>query len=340
MKKLLLAAALLLSTSTLFADASDRPDVLLTPAGRVFMIQSEAVPDDPQARRQLVLSVQEAGQTTTSVVPDSLTSGFRCAPALAYDAQTDTLFAFWLRMPTLMSSELLVASYKDNKWERAISIDNKAFRLRSNLRIAVRRAVAEPQADGSYRDINSLVIHTVWWEETGDGEKARYALLAIERGAVKTIEIHDLSEFAPTPDSIATVDPNFNPEVLKHSAFIDTTSTNSVDVIFGDLKTKGLYRTTLRPIIAQGRIHIPVGHAPVGKFLGVPGAFASDWSGQVSAVVPGSDDGTILLYNVASDVINFLLYADGRWSSTKSVHLDGKLSAGAAVDALSRMLKQ
>jgi hypothetical protein len=332
MKRLLLLAACLAAPIFALADVRDR-DVLLTPDGTIYTAEAQNTADGGN----IVLTVQRGTYDVRTILPESQGLGARFAPALAFDTDSQTLFVFWLRMPNVMSSELLVSAYHDGKWEAPVSIDDKPFCFRFNLRIAVRHRVAQPQNDGSSRDVAGLVVHTVWWEQTGSGEVARYALVSIDKGAVANIELHDLAEFAP-PGAPAPTDAAFNRELLKHPAIIDTGLADSVDVLFGDMNTNVLNRARLRPI-ADGRIHIPIGHGG-GTRLGVPQAFSSDWSGQVSAVVAGHDDGTILLYNVASTSLNFVLYSHGTWAAAKSVPLNDRLSADAAIGALGRMLNQ
>jgi len=226
---------------------------------------------------------------------------------------------------------------RDGKWDPPVSIDNTPYRVRFNLRLAVRHHVAQPQSDGTSKEIHMLVVHTIWWEQTGNGEVARYALIPIDNGTVGTVELHDLSEFA-TPGDPINVDPSFNKDLLRHPAIIDSGSANSVDVVFGDLTSNSLNRVTLRPI-ADGRIHIPIGHGG-GTRLGIPTSFSADWSGNVSAAVPGYDDGTVLLYNVGSSSVSFVLYSNGTWAAPKTIPLNDKLSADAAIAALGRMLSQ
>lgn len=336
MKRLLLIAALLLSAMPMRAAGTDR-DVLLVPDGTVYTADVQNA-EDRAGGTVIALTIQRGSFNTRAVVPGSDSMALRSAPALAYDAETQTVYVFWLRMPNPMSSELLVSAYRDGKWAPPVSIDNKPYTLRYNLRIAVRHKVAQPQSDGSVKDIPALIIHTVWWEQTGTGEVARYAMVPIDKGILGAAELHDMSEFA-FPGDPANVDPAFNKEILKHPAIIDTGSANSVDVVFGDLQTNSLTRVTLRPI-AEGRIHIPIGHGGGGRRLGAPTSFTAEWSGNVAAVVPAYDDGTLLLYNVGGSSLNFVLYSNGAWAPPTTIPLNDKLSADAAIAALSRMLSQ
>jgi hypothetical protein len=309
--------------------------VLVTPGGTLYTAETEVVAGDSEMRRQVTLTIQDSGKPVRTVVPDSLTAGVNAAPSLAYDAESRTLFVFYLKMPNLMSSELLLAAYRDGKWEPAISIDNKPFDIRSSLRIAVKRKVAQLQHDGTYTDLSALIVHAAWWEQTGDGESARYALVSISKGNVSSIELHDLNEFMASDAATFPVSPDFNRELLKHPAIVDTASIDSVDVVFGDLRTNSFNRVTLRPI-ADGRIHIPigVGTGGGGGHFGVPYAFSADWNGRISTISSGSN---LIFCNAMKNSVSYLLYSDSVWSPLKALPLNDKLTAEGAISALTRM---
>ena len=148
MKRVLILLVLALVPTALFAQA-DR-DLLLTPGGTLYTAESEIAPGDSEMRRQVTLTIQQGDKVVRTIVPDSLTAGIQSAPALAYDGESDTVFVFFLKMPSLMSSELFLTAYHDGKWDPSISIDNKPFDIRSSLRIAVKRKVAQLQGDGTY----------------------------------------------------------------------------------------------------------------------------------------------------------------------------------------------
>jgi len=333
MKRFLAAAAIVITASAMSAQPNDERDILLTPAGTLYTIESQLAPGDAEVRRQLVLTAQNGEEKLQTIVPESLTAGFRCAPALTYDAETDTVFVFWLRMPNLMSSELLLASYRDGKWTAPISVDNQSFRLRSNLRISVSRRVSQPLADGTFSDVPALVVHTVWWEQTGNGEEARYALVAIEKGTVSNIELHDLRELAPQANPV-NVDPGFNTEILRHPAILENGTPNSIDVLFGDVRTNTFTRTTLKPI-AQGKIHIPIGNRGGGP-IAPPRAFSANWTGQVSAISSGN--GKLLLYSATEESVRYIVYENGEWSAVRTIAVSDKLSRESAITVLGRMM--
>lgn len=339
MKRLLLIAVFALLPVAVFAQA-DR-DVLVTPEGTLYSVESTVNDGSAsiQATQYLRLTIQRGNdKPETLSVPDSLTAGFHWRPALAYDTDSKTLFVLWLKMPNGMSSELMLSSYSNGRWQPAISIDSQTYRLRFNLRVNVTHRISKLQKDGTYADAQGLLVHTVWWEQTGFDEMGRYALVAIEKGAVSSMEVHNLNEFAPSPGILANpVDPTFNPEILKHPSFADSGSLNSVDVVFGDIHMNTFTRVNIRPI-ADGRIHIPIGARPGGPRFPAPKSFSADWNGRISTIP--SKDGKLLLYNTTASTVSYVMYDAGAWSTVKTLPLNDRFSAEAAVAALTRMMNE
>lgn len=339
MKRILLVVALLLLPTALFAQVADR-DVLLTGSGVLYSIESVSAGDvDPtqQAAQYLALTIQNGNTITRTVVPESLLPGTHSRPALAWDADSETLFVFWQKQPNAMSSELLFASYHDRQWQPATSIDDAPFHYRLNLRIGTSRRVAQLQKDGTYVDVPALIVHAVWWEESPQGSVARYALLTIEKGAVASIEMHNLPELTADDTTSYNTPSDFNADILKHPAIVNTASPDSVDVIFGDTTTMAFHRITLRPV-ADVRIRIPVGRG--GGHFPPPTSFSASWTGRIGTITSPRDSERVALYNVGKSAISYIVFADGKWSDVKSVPTSDRLSADAAVNALSRMLDQ
>jgi hypothetical protein len=340
MKRLVLALLFAIVPAALFAQAVDR-DVLLSSEGTLYTVESTdndgSAPAD--VTRFLLLTVQRGNQKAQRVpVPGSLSAGIHWRPALAYDTDTRTLFVFWLKNPNAMSSELLLAAYSNGRWQPAVSIDNQPFHLRYNLRIGITTRIAQLQSGGAYVDAPALLLHAAWWEETGYGEVARYGLFSVEGGRVSLIELHDLNEFVTPYTTPTAVDPDFNPEILRHPAFVDNGTANSVDVIFGDKNYAVFNRVTLKPI-ADGRIHIPIGAHPGGPRTPAPKSGPGDWNGRISTIT-SPHSGKLLLFNTTKDSVSYIMFSSGSWSSMKTVALSDRLSADAAVAVLSRMLNQ
>ena len=340
MRHLLLSFALALIATSALAAASDR-DVLITPDGIVYTVSSElATPATSLvADAVLDLNIQDGSNVRHVTVPSSKTAGFHFGGTLAYDPDSKTLFVLWIHMNGGGgSSEILLSSYRDGTWQPAVTIDSQSWLISSNLRLGITRRVSQLQKDGSYADTAALLLHAVWWNDAGGkGEEARYALLPVENGAVSSaaVEVHSLEEFiASAADKYNPVDSNFNEEILRHPAIVSAPAQNSVDIIFGDTKNNSLHGVTLRPI-ADTRVHIPVGVGGGRPSIPAPVSFSADWKGPISVISRGD---RLVFANANEKSLSYLTYTSGSWSAVKSIAIDSRFPAEAALSALDKMV--
>jgi hypothetical protein len=341
MKRLLIALALSLVSAAAFAQAADH-DVLVTPEGTVFTVE-QAIPSASsgvEATNVLQLSIQNGTDTQYLLVPESLSAGFHFGGTLAYDGASKTLFVLWTHMPNGMSSEVLLASYRDGKWQRAISIDDQPNHVLTNLRLGITRRVSQLQKDGTYADAPALILHALWWD-SGLTEQARYAMLPIEDGALSqaSVEIHSLEEFVGNDEVHNVVDAKFNREILRHPAIVSTPMQSTVDIVFGDAQNNSIHKVTLHPI-AEHRIHIPVGiggGAGGGKPLNLiaPSSFTADWQGPITIIERGD---RLVFANATDKALSYLTFSDGAWTDVKSIALSAKLPAETALAAVDKMV--
>jgi hypothetical protein len=343
MKRFLLCLILTLVSTAALAQVGER-DVLVTPEGTIYSATTEypeaTSPTDPTS--VIGLSVQSGAETHHLTVPASISAGFHSGAALAYDSDSKTLFVLWIHMPNQMSSEFLLASYRDGKWQPAVLIDHQAYTVRSNLRLGITRRVSQLQKDGSYVDVPALLLHALWWDDSLKGEEARYALLPIENGALlqDSVDIHSLEEFVGSGDEAYTaVDPKFNAAILRQPAVVSTPMQSSIDVVFGDTKKNSIHSVTLQPI-ADIHIHIPVGigggkpgNGP--RSLSAPASFTADWQGPISVLARGD---RLVFANATDKALNYITYTDGAWTGVKSIPIDSKFPAEAALAALDKMV--
>jgi len=330
MKRLLLIVAFVLLPTAGFAAGVDR-DVLITSDGTVYSIVSE--PAEQGANAVLALTVQTPdGESRHSIVPDSIDNGVNARPTLAYDEESKTLIALWVRLPNASSSELLVAAYQDATWQSAKSIDYKQA-VRYNFSVGITRRVSRIQRDGSFENSSALILHAAWWEEGNGNPGPRYAVVSVGSGIISAPDIHDLTEFVAREEVAVADDAKLNPDFLRHVAVLPGPTPDAVDVLFADPRTHSFYRTTLRPI-ADGRLHIPVGVGPKPK-LGGPKANSADWSGSTGTIA--SPDGkTLILSNTTEEKVSYVKFHNGEWSAVQQIKL-GKVTAGEAMAALARM---
>jgi hypothetical protein len=335
MKRLLVIITFALCAGTLFAQAEDR-DVLVTPEGTVYSVESELSTDPGIAARSVIeLSIQNGDSTSSGIVPDSVSQGTHTVPSLAYDTDSKTLFVLWLHMPNILSSELLLAAYKDGQWQPAFSIDSLPYHIRSNPRIAITRSVSQDLPDGTTVDVPALVIHLLYWDESGKGEEARYALISIDKGHISDPELHPVSDFYTDTDTPAPVDPAFNRQILKNPAFIENGSADSVDIVAGNLQTNTFHRVTIKPKL-DTRIRIPVGRGG-GMRIAAPATFTAPWTGRINVMGSVRGDG-LAFTSVVPEGVSYIAYSAGTWGNVKAITTGPKISPDSALKALSKLI--
>lgn len=336
MRNLLLTLCLLAMP---IAAAAQTRDALLTPDGTLFKIErvlegeaSGAVPDS-----HLLLRVQRDGVSSQEIVPATAERGGDMEPALAYDAESKTLFLFWLRHVGLMSTELLFASRNDEGAWSEVSAFGSRFDLRENLRMAVTRRVSEE--DGTIDPTPAVTVHLAWWEfDSTDGhEAARYAMATVEDGRAVIDDSLDLSGFAHENGINESTD-EIDLQLLKQPMLFASPAQDSVDVLFGDFVTRQFHRVNVRPVnkvTADGRLRVPVGRA--GSGVGAPRmSVAAD--SRVEGLL--GDTGSLALYIPGADRLTYAVLREGVWSETRTLTLDEQITSSAAVEALRRFLSE
>lgn len=303
-------------------------DVLLTRDGVVYTVDS--VPAQP-GTTVLRLSIQRGENTEAMYIPETLQAGYHRNPALAFDAETSTLFVLWERGITQpVRSDIAVVSYQGGKWGHATRIPSPGTDSYHNLRLGVTRKI-EHAAGTSKVSLSELHLHAVWWSDSAarNEEWARYAMLTVQNGEIVAYTVHDMSQFIDM--SKPQVASGSSTEVLRHPALIESSDGESIDVVFGSFKTRSIHRVTLKPTF-DGRLRIPLGIREGG--LGAP-SFADTNGARISTI---SDRERLVFYKIGADVVNYVMYSDGSWSQERSIALNETVTPDAAVDAIRRML--
>jgi hypothetical protein len=342
MKRSLLLLVLALVPLALYAQ-SDR-DMLLTASGTIFTAETEQSAAYPELGASsgtfIMLTVQRGSIRTSVPLPESLIEGIHRGPALAYDEGSKTLFLFWQKQPNAMSSQLLLCSYQGGKWSRTMSIDNAAYHFRQNLRIGITSRVETVADDGTSTWQPGLTVHAIWWDETGESESARYAMLTIEKGTVTDVAIHDLDEFVSInpDDKTFPVDDTLNREILRHPALFESTDHKSVDVVFGDWNLNAFNRVTIRPRTGvDGRLRVPIGVRDGGQIPPAPFKAHTDSIGAITGHDQGSNS-NLLFYFRDGNAMGYLVFKNGAWSASDSIAIDDKMTADNVVDLLRKMI--
>jgi hypothetical protein len=336
MRRLLLALCLLMLP--VVATAQHR-EALLTPDGTLFTIESRTTEFDGTSHgtAHLLLRQQHGADVVQEIVPATLTGGAHTEPAIAYDAESRTLFVFWLHYEGLMASQMMFACRDANgTWSPAESFGHE-FNFRSNLRIALTRRVVEE--DGTLSASPALSVHLVWWEFDSESvsESAHYAMMNVENGRVASMDYLDLAPFAVKAEG-EELAPEEDRTVLKQPLLFTSQQQESVLVVFGDLATDRMHQVRVRPtkVVAEGRLRVPVGRM---EGSAKKPSFRAEANSRIEGIY-GGDAGRLALYTRSGNGLQYVIMRDGAWSETRTIALDDQITSSAAVDALRRLLNE
>jgi len=341
MRKLLLLLLLVLPAS--MSGAAGDVDMLLTSNGVLHTVESIFTPNtniQTTSLRALKLTVQRGDVITSTFVPASLAGGSHTAPSLAWDPTDETLYVFWQKNPTLMSSELLVTSFSEVRgWGAVTSINNDAFHQRWNLRVGITRWVQKSAASGETVLERQLAIHAIWWEDSLHGSSARYAMVTINDGKVSAIHRRSLLELAGKPawQAAIPVSPEFDRDFLRHPSISELPGNESVEIVFGDWSTNRTHRIEVRPVSGNGVLNLPIGRwrgeiPPPGRFIREATSV-----GRISMITaPGSPN--VIIHYPSDRGITYMHYNAGQWGEAVNVGLSGAVSYDGAVNAMRKLL--
>lgn len=337
MKKLLIILAAIALSMPLVAIEPHR--AALTEEGifysvDVVTIDDEAIPPHTAIR----LSAQEGEDVASAIIPGAGESGTNFEPSVAWDETSGTLFVFWVRMPSMMSAEILFTSYHDGEWSEVVSIDNDTFHYRKNLRITTTRYHRDRDEEGNEIRVPGMAIHAVWWDQDGWGETAQYAILSFDNGTVRSIErftLVDLIDRVGQERSILV--PEFNRAFFESPTITPHPAADGVEVIFGDVELDVLHKIDIIPIRLDGVLTIPNGLRGADPIRPAVN-FASATVGSVELISGGAGSGQLAAVWSGDDRIVFSRYVDGRWSEPKSVLFTERVSDDHVIDGLRRLL--
>jgi hypothetical protein len=341
MKKLIVLLAL--AVAPLFASAQEG-NALLLPDGTFYTIHHERSIDHPDSNATsvayLVLTARRGETIVPETIPATLHGGAHFNPAIAYDAATGMLFAFWIHNPSGRATELMFASRNaEGRWTEAASFGAYSDR-RENLRIAVTRKFQDE--NGETR--TGLTVHLAWWEfslETRE-KAAKYMMVTLHDGNVVHMEPLDLKQFvsgkAEDERSGGTEAPH-DYRVLTQPLLVSSPEQDSMFLIFGDEETRTLNSVRIRPgtkIANHGRLRVPGGKSKSGTFRAPQLTIGEN---DRFEAVYGSDD-NVAIYASSEGKLRYVLLRDGKWTDEYAISLDRQVSESAAVDALRRLVSE
>lgn len=339
MKRLLVVVALMFLP--LLASAQEG-NTLLIPDGTLYTINHARSIDNPDANASsvayLVLTARRGDSIVPEIIPATLTGGAHFNPTIAYDAETGMLFAFWIHNPSGSETQLMFSSRNaEGVWSEAASFGAYNDR-RENLRIAVTRKFEDE--NGETR--NGLTVHLTWWQFTYETREksAHYMMVTIQDGNVVNMEPLDLHKFVSKLDETTSPAPEqIDYHALMQPLLVSSAKQDSVVLLFGDLETGTMNSVRIRPVtkkVGNGRLRVPGGRRE-SEPSPAPALHMSDGD-RVDGIY--GEDGSLALYTQTEGTLRYVLLRNGTWTPQHSIALDQQITAGAAVDALRRLVTE
>lgn len=292
------------------------------------------------ASTAIEVSAQRGEEITREIVPGSDAHGLNFEPSMYWDQASETLLVFWVRMPSMMSSEILFSALSNDGWSQPTSIDNGIFRFRKNLRIAATHRYQTADEEGKPTWIDGLAIHAVWWDDHGGGSDTQYAILGFDGGKVSSIERFSLPELIDRSEINPTIlHPEFDRTFFQSPTITVHPASNAVEILFGDWDYNVIHKIELIPIFENGVLTIPNGLRNGDPFIPqYEYATATSATSSVELISGGFGSRQIAAYWRAGDAVVFTRFSNGTWSETRKVLLGDHLSESSAVLNLRRLL--
>lgn len=336
-RALIIAFAVLIGAAV--AQAQDS-SVALTHDGTLFSVSSETYSHDAEMGARLVLLQQSEGESVSNVIPATAFGGFHTDAALAWDEDSDTLFIFWKKMPNPFSSELLVCAFRDGEFTEPFSIENSVFHLRFNLKMAVTHWVRE-EGETTTR-ARGLNLHAIWWDQTGTGETARYAMLTINHGEVDRIFISDLLDFVGdhrNPEAFELPE-GFNKIIFRAAGISPTPDQSGIHVTFGDWDGNRFHNLDIYPVRGDGVLNVPLG--VWGGDMNPPTRIFHDvvFTNSVPDIIHGPAGSNGLAFYVWDEQkeLHYAVQSNGTWSDVRRIRTGDSVSIGAAMAGVKNLL--
>lgn len=339
MRRLLIALVMLLTAPLATASDTLQHATILSPDGTLYTLESDfsfSYGIESRATRVLRLITQRDGEVHEEFVPASLRSGWHAAPSITYDEATQTLFAFWEHSESIVSSELLIATYRDGEWTEPVSINSAAFKLRRNFQIATTRWSEAYDDAGDAVRIPSLIVHAIYWETNGYDESARYAMISFRDGKVLDIQERSpvswtLSKGDPVPHPLPS---DYDREIFRHPSITAADDGSTVEVVFADFDRSRFHRVRILPKRGNGVLDVPDG-IWLGE-IGTPDREFAIAGASTSMIVEGS---TVAFYSMNGEELRYQINRNGEWSSVRRIAATQSVTLDRALAALTRLVE-
>lgn len=153
------------------------------------------------------------GAAQRLLVPSTEGANVESNPYLFHDNSLNTVFLVWESRTNLIHSQINLISYGAEGWSEPIVLSPDSWSFKSSPQIAVTTDTHQTQAaDGGKVQHRRTVVHTVWWEHSGDGDRTVYSPVVLVDGTyIGWNPIQLLDELDPTTSpSAAVIEPSLS----------------------------------------------------------------------------------------------------------------------------------
>jgi hypothetical protein len=202
---LLLALGGASASAAVLGDAEARA---LGPRGEVYQLRTGSLgklaPGTGAAdagHAALALETLRSDEIVRQVVPGTEDADVESEATLLYEPESDTLYLAWVTRFNILHSRITVLWLRDGAWSQPIELTGSAFSEKSTPRIAfTSETLREQDASGAWIEHTRSIVHTLWTEITGYGERVVYAPVVFEDG----VPAGDISEITLDPRELVT----------------------------------------------------------------------------------------------------------------------------------------
>ena len=205
------ASVLVLALAVAAPAASAGQEIALGGAGEIYRTRTgrygdlfPAAPSDRADHPVLALEIQRAGLPDERLlVPGTDGPEVESSPFVLYQDALDTAFVVWQSRRNFVHTSIDLVSRSGSAWSSRIPLTGDFWSQKSAPRLAVttdtyRRRNAEGVAVRHRRTI----IHTLWWEDSGEGERTIYTpVLLIDGKYVENDVSHVLDTLSTSPET-------------------------------------------------------------------------------------------------------------------------------------------
>jgi hypothetical protein len=131
----------------------------------------------------LALDVIGANEVQRWIAPGTASDDIETSVAVVFERASETLYLVWSTNFNLVHSRISVIGFRDGAWGEPIEIVGDPFSLKGSPRIAITRdTLVSRDAGGATSTHERTILHALWWEDGGLGERILYSPLILVDG--------------------------------------------------------------------------------------------------------------------------------------------------------------